>query len=83
MKTTAAKRPCFGSQCYACDARSVGVRDQRPEGGMLEQACGRHADPTIPSFDACFYCSTPVRKGSIDIDGEHAHKSCHREACRI
>lgn len=33
-----------GDRCYACDARAVGTRDRRPEGGQLERACARHAD---------------------------------------
>jgi hypothetical protein len=30
--------------CYACDARAIGTRDRRPEGGLVEKACVRHAD---------------------------------------
>lgn len=33
--------------CYACDAEASGIRDRRPEGGIIEVACARHADPTI------------------------------------
>ncbi len=76
----ATKEAFFGGTCYACDAKAVGLRDRRPEGGMMERACKRHADPTSLTFDACIYCSGPVRKDSLDIDGEFAHKSCHKEA---
>lgn len=31
-------------RCYACDARAIGTRDRRAEGGLVEQACARHAD---------------------------------------
>lgn len=33
-------------RCYACDARAVGTRDRRLEGGRVERACARHADTT-------------------------------------
>lgn len=33
--------------CYACDAAPVGTRDRRPEGGGIEAACARHADPVV------------------------------------
>lgn len=77
----ATKEAFFGGTCYACDSKATGLRDRRPEGGLLETACKRHADPTIKTFDACIYCSTPVRSGSLDVDGEFAHKSCHKGAC--
>ncbi|MGN6107085.1 MAG: hypothetical protein ACTHU0_18405 [Kofleriaceae bacterium] len=32
-------------RCYACDELATGERDLRAEGGELEQACDRHADP--------------------------------------
>lgn len=35
--------PC----CYACEGARVGFRDRRPEGGRLEHACERHADPRV------------------------------------
>ena len=35
------------TQCYACDDEATGLRDRRREGGRIEAACGRHADPTI------------------------------------
>ena len=74
------KLPFHGPRpCYACDKKSVGLRDRRPEGGMLESACERHADPTIQTYDACIYCDGPVRKGSLEFDGDFAHKSCHKE----
>lgn len=34
----------IADRCYACDARAIGTRDRRPEGGQLERACARHAD---------------------------------------
>lgn len=35
-------------RCYACDATgSAGYRDRRPEGGVIEHACSRHADPYV------------------------------------
>jgi hypothetical protein len=42
--------PRYSARCYACDATATGLRDRRPEGGTLESACKRHADPAIPSF---------------------------------
>ena len=85
MKTTATKServPFHGGRCYACDAKAVGLRDRRPEGGMMETACKRHADPTIKTFDACIYCSGSVRDGSLDNDWNWAHKKCHAEVAR-
>jgi hypothetical protein len=72
--------PFFGGRCYACGAKGSGFRDRRPEGGNLETACARHRDPKIKTFEACMYCSGPVRKGSVEIDDDFAHKSCHKEA---
>lgn len=69
-------------RCYACDAKVVGVRDRRPEGGEVEMACARHADPTIAVRAVCMYCGMSVRRGSITIDTEHAHRACHVDACR-
>lgn len=69
------------SQCYCCDAKVVGLRDQRPEGGMVEPACGRHMDPTLQTYAACSLCSDPVRARSLVIDGRYIHKRCHQEAC--
>jgi hypothetical protein len=74
------KTACIGGDCYACDSAAVGVRDRRPEGGSLEMACSRHADPAIPVFHACMYCNEPVRKDSLEIDRNFAHKSCHKSA---
>ena len=79
---SAAKLPFHGGRCYACGDKAAGFRDRRPEGGSLEPACRRHRDPTIKTFEACMYCSGPVRRGSVDIDDEFAHKSCHEEASR-
>lgn len=69
-------------RCYACDAKPSrhGVRDLRPEGGEPMAACERHAEPGLRRMDACIYCSGPVRAGSLAIDGDFAHKACHREA---
>jgi hypothetical protein len=64
--------------CYACDDTAVGVRDRRPEGGMIEAACRRHADPTLRAFAACCFCSGA--RPSLVIDGQFAHKSCHTAA---
>jgi hypothetical protein len=88
--SAAAKRaprvPFYGpsayERCYACDACVAGYRDRRPEGGRLELACARHADPAIVTFNACSYCDGPVRKGSIVIDGVFAHAACERAGCR-
>lgn len=78
MSAALARQPCHGGACYACGKPATGLRDRRPEGKSLEVACPRHADPTIPCFAACIYCSRPVRRGSLSIDGEHAHARCHR-----
>lgn len=64
--------PYFTSSCYACDAPACGVRDRRPEGGMVEAACARHADPTIRAHAACGYCSGRLAARSHDF----AHKAC-------
>lgn len=79
--TKPSKQPFFGGEkCYACDCTNVvGYRDRRPEGGINEIACKRHADPWIKVFEACIYCNGPVRNGSLDIDGEFAHKKCHEQ----
>lgn len=67
--------PFHTRRCYACDAHACGVRDRRPEGGSIEAACKRHADPTIKAFAACMFCSGA--RPSLVIDGDFAHKSCH------
>jgi hypothetical protein len=79
VQSTQKKLPFHGGQqCYACDCQTVvGLRDRRPEGGSLEIACARHADPTVATYDACMYCDAPARKGSWLIDGNFAHKTCH------
>lgn len=72
--------PFHGAErCYACDERPVGLRDRRPEGGDLECACARHADPRIKVFQACIYCSGP--RPTRVIDGQFLHAGCHAEAC--
>ena len=40
----AAPKSLDATRCYACDARAIGTRDRRAEGGRLERACVRHAD---------------------------------------
>jgi len=72
--------PFHTSRCYACDAPACGVRDRRPEGGMVEAACTRHADPTIKAYVACMYCSGP--RPTLLIEGTFAHKGCYREDVR-
>lgn len=74
----------FAEKCYACDSeRLAGVRDFRLEGGRLEAACRRHADPTIPAQFVCIYCNRFVRAGAVSLaPNEYAHASCHREASR-
>lgn len=67
--------PFHTSRCYACDGETCGVRDRRPEGGLIEAACNRHADPSIKAYAACMFCSGP--RPSIVIDGDFAHKGCH------
>lgn len=71
-------------KCYACDDAPVqgGVRDRRPDGGDVEPACARHADPTIRRVDACIYCNGAVRTGSLVVDGDNAHRNCHAAASR-
>ena len=82
MSPKTEKVPFHGGTCYACNHAAVGFRDQRPEGGMLEPACGRHADPTIKTYDACIYCDGPVKTGSLVVDTDFAHKKCHHaESC--
>ncbi len=43
-------------------------------------ACARHRDRSIKTYDACMYCNGP--RPSVDIDGVYAHKKCHKENCR-
>ncbi len=78
--TTPARAPqpfWGGRQCYACDCtKVVGFRDRRPEGGDLEVACERHADPTIPIRKVCFMCLGPLGNGSVVIDGDTCHQKC-------
>lgn len=73
-------KPYCTERCYACDAKACGVRDRRPEGGVVEAACSRHADPTIKAYAACMYCSGT--RPTLLIDKDLAHKKCHEEACR-
>ena len=72
--------PFHTSRCYACDDKACGVRDRRPEGGVVEAACKRHADPTIRAYAACVFCSGT--RPTLTIDGDFAHKGCHAEAVR-
>lgn len=46
-------------RCYACDAPSVGTRDRRPEGGVVEVACRRHADDI--HTHQCHDCGVRIR----------------------
>lgn len=69
--------PFHTSRCYACDTEACGVRDRRLEGGLIEAACKRHADPTIKAYAACMYCSGP--RPTLLIDNSFAHKGCHTE----
>ena len=69
-------------RCYACDGAAVGIRDRRPEGGDVEKACARHADPRLTARHVCMYCGAAVRQGSLTVDGDHAHRACHVDACR-
>lgn len=79
----ARKRLPFSTRkCHACDAEAVGVRDRRSEGGMVEAACARHADPTIPAYPACYVCNGRIRPTSYDVDGTLVHKACHAEDCK-
>lgn len=64
--------PFHTVRCYACDATACGVRDRRPEGGVVEAACARHADPAIKSYAACVFCSGA--RPTLTIDGDFARK---------
>lgn len=76
---TGAAGQVTSTRCYACDARpTVGVRDRRLEGGLVEAACARHADPTIRAHAACCYCGGA--RPSRLVDGDLAHASCHAAA---
>jgi len=64
---------------------AVGYRDLRPESktGHLNVACARHADPHIKTYEACIYCTGPVKKGSLRFDDSgYAHRTCHEDACK-
>jgi len=75
--------PFSTRKCYACDSgEAVGVRDRRQEGGMIEAACSRHADPTISAYPACCICGGSIRPTSYDVDGTFVHKACHAEDCK-
>jgi len=79
-KSATPKVPFFGGGCYACDAKAVGFarRYILAAYALEEPACKRHADPAIAIYDACMFCSGPVRKGSVEIDGNFAHAKCMR-----
>ena len=81
-RPSARNLPFHGGRCYACGAQAAGLRDQRPEGGLLEPACARHRDPTIKTYEACIFCDGPVRRGSAVVDEDFAHKSCLKEESR-
>jgi len=74
--------PFFGGRCYACDRKAVGFRDKREEGGELEAACTRHADPRVKVRPACIYCSGTVRKGSLVVGDMNVHAACQAEQSR-
>jgi hypothetical protein len=80
MRTDSIKVYALG-KCYACGLEATGLRDRRPEGGEVEPACLRHAEPRLVPILVCIYCGDPTRKGSLVVDGEQAHAKCHREAC--
>lgn len=69
--------PYSCERCYACDAKSIGVRDRRLEGGLVEAACERHRDNTLRAHAACCYCNG-VRPSRV-IDGYFAHAQCETE----
>lgn len=69
-----------GEKCYACEATPVGIRDRRPEGGDIEVACERHADPTIEVFKACRLCNGRLGNDYLMIDGQFIHTECERDA---
>ena len=60
----AGKYPLYTTRCYACSEPAVGLRDRRLESGGFEGACARHADPSLPAYRACQYCSGPLRRNS-------------------
>ncbi len=70
-------------KCYACDSMATGLRDRTTEGGTLEHACSRHADPKILVSIGCVYCSQPIRKGSLSLGTGYgyAHRGCHKSNC--
>jgi hypothetical protein len=79
QRTTSKALPFPDGTCYACRKPAVGYRDRKPEGGKLEVACKRHADPTVKvAAPLCIYCNAPVRLGSVSIDDDYAHAKCHR-----
>lgn len=72
--------PYTSLRCYACDDEACGVRDRRPEGGIVEAGCARHADPTIRAYAACYMCLGA--RPTVAIDGEQlVHKKCHAADC--
>jgi len=70
--------PRYNDKCYACDARAIGVRDQRPE-GVVEAACYRHLDPSLRSRAACCFCGG-FRPSVVMDGGALAHIACIRAA---
>lgn len=51
----------------------MGARDRRPEGGAIEPACSRHAEPGSRVRHVCMYCLGSMRPGGVDVDGDNAH----------
>jgi len=71
------RRPASQEQppkCYACDAGATGIRDRRPEGGRIEAACGRHADPTVPHLRGQLNGHSSITPGVLHvIQGNYGH----------
>ena len=61
-------------QCYACGAEASGIRDRRPEGGRIEAACGRHADPTVSHLPGHRSSHSSITPGVVHvIQGNYGH----------
>ena len=79
-----ARRP--RRKCYACDRTATGTCDRYDFAEeRIVPACTRHRDANFGEpwkADACIYCGGPTRAGSLDIDGDPAHRVCHFEQYR-
>ena len=59
-----------------------------PMGTWHAPECSSHKRPARPERasklhsgpNACVYCTGPVSKGGLDVDGHPAHKKCHKLA---